>query len=149
VLRDEGFEIDRRDRRRGEVTSRPMVAGQNAEIWRRDSTDMYHRTENMLHKVFLVAVVNITPVGEDGGYTVDVAVERLRSSTPEHDFTRSGYRSGAMTRGGASDIGASGGRPNFDSLGTDESYSHLLSAKIMTLSDEVRWHLSTDPYYTP
>jgi hypothetical protein len=149
VLRDEGFDIDRRDRRRGEVATHPMVAGQNAELWRRDSTDLYHRTENMLHKVFLVAVVTITPVGTSGEYSATVDVERLRSSTPEHDFSRSGYASGVLTPGGASHVGATEGRPNFDSLGTDESYSRQLEARIMLLSEEVRWKLDMNPYYMP
>ncbi len=150
VLRDEGFEIDRWDRRRGEVTTRPMIAGQNGEFWRDDSDDLYHRAENTLHKVFLVAVVDITPHGSEGDYSATVTVERLRSSTPEEDYTQSGYSSSTMTSTGAPYVGLSReGIPNFDSLGMDESYSQILTGRIMRLSDEVRWRLETDPYYTP
>lgn len=131
VLRDHGFEIDRRDRRRGEVTTKPMLARQPLEFWRDDTDEFYQMAENAMHKTFLIAQVEIArlhPESIEFGATVKVI--RVRSSSREQAFEPTIYGRGDLSRIGTEAPTAYDGNPNFAKMGEDEDLATKMEAEI-------------------
>jgi hypothetical protein len=131
VLRDCGFELDRRDRRRGEITTRPMLARQAMEFWRDDSGSFYEMVENSLQKIFLVAQVEITrPDPESSNFYASVKVYRMRSSSREQSFEPIIYGKGGLTWQTPSQPGVRDSRANYVDMGEDPGFARKLEAEI-------------------
>lgn len=131
VLIDYGFDIDRRDRRRGEVTADPMLAMHLFELWRRDAKTGFDYAEGALQKIFIVPRVRIERMSPGSKEFIGtVTVERLRSSTPEKVPHSSWFiERGAPSVGGTGPR-VTGGVPNFVSLGQDEALATRIAADI-------------------
>lgn len=84
VARQYLFKIDRREFRRGLLTTEPMVSKQMFELWRRDSGTAADVTENTLVTVRRTAYFQIDR-NPDGTYTAHpkVLVERLAVVEPK------------------------------------------------------------------
>ena len=65
VLREYRFRIDRRDRRAGVITTRPMLARHWFEFWRRDAVTVRDFLEGSLQTVYRRATVRIQPKKDD------------------------------------------------------------------------------------
>jgi len=90
VLRKYRFEIDRQDRRRGEIVTRPMISRHFFEFWRRDARSEFDLAEGALHTVYVVARVSVTPAERPPGrFVSSVTVHRMRSSLQEAEVTAS------------------------------------------------------------
>lgn len=131
VLIDYGFEIDRRDRRRGEVTTKPMLARHLFELWRRDATTGFDIAEGALHKIYIVASVKIERMSASSDqFIAVVSAERLRSSTPEEQFDSVRFIQRAPPRGSAAGPTVSGSGANFVNLGRDENLEMQIANEI-------------------
>ena len=139
VLRKHGFEIDRRDRRRGEMTTRPMLARQPLEFWRDDTGSSYQMAENAMHKTFLVAQIKIDRLHpESESFSTAVKVIRVRSSDSEKSFEPVIYVRGSLTRVGTQSPTAYDGSPNFAKIGEDEGFAMEIQAEIS--QESIRQH---------
>jgi len=79
VLEKYNFRIDRKDRRAGVITTRPMLARHWFEFWRRDAVTTYDLAEGTLQTVTRRATVRIEPLDEfKGVYQPVVVVEVAR-----------------------------------------------------------------------
>jgi hypothetical protein len=131
VLRECGFELDRRDRRRGEVTTRPMLARQALEFWRDDSRSFYEMVENSTQKIFLVAQVQIErPRPESPDFIASVTVYRLRSSGKEQGFEPVIYGRGGLAWSAPSRPAIQDSHPNYVDMGEDPNFAMKLQAEI-------------------
>ena len=131
VLRECGFEMDRRDRRRGEITTRPMLARQALEFWRDDSGTFYEMVENSMQKIFLVAEVEIDrPMPESPDFTASVTVYRLRSSSREQGFESTIYGRGGLSWRSPDRPGVRDNRQNYVDMGEDPAFAMKLQAEI-------------------
>lgn len=135
VLIDYGFEIDRRDRRRGEVTGKPMVARHGLEFWRRDATTNSDMAEGMLQKIYIVPTVKIDRTPRSASqFQATVIVQRLRSSRPEETPHKARFVSTSPGGGAAGGPRVSGGSANFVHLSRDENLELQLEASILSAS---------------
>ena len=82
VLRNKyDFQIDRRDRRAGVITTHPLLGKQFFEFWRRDTVSAEDLAESSLHTVYRVVLVNIRPVSAGSAiYEPIVKVTAVRSN---------------------------------------------------------------------
>lgn len=79
VLRAYRFEIDRKDRRAGIITTEPMLARHWFEFWRPDAANFFDLLEGSLQTVARYAEVRITPLADrPGEYEPAVSVEVTR-----------------------------------------------------------------------
>ena len=88
VLTDYYFQIDRRDRRAGLVSTYPMTGQYVTEFWRADSVTADDLAESMLQTVRRQASVRI--IGDleaPQGYSATVQVESWRSDRPQKQLT--------------------------------------------------------------
>ena len=79
VLRAYRFEIDRRDRRAGVITTEPMLARHGLEFWRPDAVNLFDLLEGTLQTVMRRAEVRIVPRADaPGRYEPLVTIEVTR-----------------------------------------------------------------------
>ena len=84
VLRKHNFKINLQDRRRGLITTEPLVAKQFFEFWRRDAATTYDLAEGSLQTVYIVATISLTRPDEAApDYVLAVTVDRIRSDKIE------------------------------------------------------------------
>jgi len=134
VLIEYGFEIDRRDRRRAEVTARPMVASHLLELWRRDSTSSYDVIENAMQKIYIVVTVKVERMAPSSNqFMPEVVAQRVRSSTPER-VPHKARMIATSPGGGEEELRVEGGVPNFVPLGRDRGLEIRLAANISAAS---------------
>jgi hypothetical protein len=89
-LKSRGFELDRVDRRQGEIETFPMTSGQWFEFWRHDVTGDYAREESDLQSVQRKVKMKVSPL-KDQKYQLlcEVSVER-READPQEVRTMGG-----------------------------------------------------------
>jgi len=153
VLRRHGFEIDRRDRRRGEITTKPMVSRNLGEFWRDDAAHSYDLVEGALHKIFIVATVRIERLtSESDDFFPTVIVQRLRSSDEEKEMNAA--RVVKSTIPGRPDryetpypgpTVSTSGRPDFVNLGRDANLEDRLANEIVSAEDGFYFELDEAP----
>ena len=84
VLRKHNFKINLQDRRRGVITTEPLVAKHFFEFWRRDAATAYDLAEGSLQTVYIVATISLTrPDETKPDYVLAVTVDRIRSDKIE------------------------------------------------------------------
>ena len=84
VLRDKKFKISLQDRRRGVITTEPLVAKQFFEFWRHDAATSYDLVEGTLQTVYIVATVSLKRADDSQAeYALAVSVDRIRSDQIE------------------------------------------------------------------
>ncbi len=87
VLNRAKFTPDRRDRREGVITTKPITCQQWFEFWRHDAMGPYQWLESSMHTIQRLAVVRIVPKPDPGRYRVSVRVDVFRYSAPERQVT--------------------------------------------------------------
>ncbi len=79
VLRSYNFEIDRRDRRAGIITTRPLLGRHWFEFWRRDAATPWDVMEGTLQTIYRKVQIEIrSDKFNPGRFTPDVKVTVLR-----------------------------------------------------------------------
>jgi hypothetical protein len=83
-LKSRGFELDRVDRRQGEIETFPMTSGQWFEFWRHDVIGDYAREESDLQCIQRKVKVKVSPL-KDEKYQLlcEVSVERREADPQE------------------------------------------------------------------
>lgn len=133
VLRKHFFQLDRRDRQAGIITTFPETTAGGFEFWRPQPTDPYYWWEASLHTIQRRVTVKLA-AAETNAYDVDVQVDRMRYRLEERQITNAGaalrlYGGEAPTYGGQSDRPSETAR--WIALGRDESMEQKLLATIL------------------
>lgn len=89
TLRQHYFDIDRRDRLQGVITTFPETSAHFFELWRPQPEPAYYWAEANLHTIPREVQVTIRPVDEAGTYEMAVEVERYRYSLTERQVDNS------------------------------------------------------------
>jgi hypothetical protein len=89
VLREHFFQLDRRDRQAGLITTFPETTANGFELWRPQPNDPYYWWEANVHTVQRQVTVKLSSTGEASYYDLDVLVERLRHRVEERQITNS------------------------------------------------------------
>lgn len=89
VLRDQGFRIDRVDRRAGVVTTYPETSKHFFEVWRKDVATNYDFWEASLNTIRRTVEIQAAPDLVKGEASVTVKVVRERFSAPDRQFNNS------------------------------------------------------------
>jgi hypothetical protein len=91
VLGEYRFQIDRKDKRAGVITTRPLLGRHGLEFWRRDATTMQELLEGTLQTVYRAATVRIMPDPKrEGGYVALVEVKVSRPGRQETEIVGAG-----------------------------------------------------------
>lgn len=88
-LRKQYFTLDRQDRGEGIITTRAETSASWFELWRPQPEPGYYWWESNIQTIQRQATVTIRPSDLEGGFDVDVQVERLRYSLPERQIDNS------------------------------------------------------------
>ena len=92
VLRDMRFVVDRKDRRFGVVTTRPMIAASAFEPWHPDNTTSDQVAQSTLNYQRRSVRITIEPTDQEApfdDYMLDVAVLQERRQVPHRQLTSS------------------------------------------------------------
>lgn len=89
VLRDQGFRLDRVDRRAGVVTTHPETSQHFFEVWRKDVATAYDFWEASLNTIRRTVEITTQPDLMKGNARLTVKVIRERYSAPERQFNNS------------------------------------------------------------
>jgi len=76
------FEIDRKDRQAGILTTVPTTSANWFELWQPQPEPAYYWAESNTHTIQRQVTIRITPAGGDA-YEIDVQVDRYRYSLEE------------------------------------------------------------------
>ncbi len=87
VLRSNRFQIDRKDRQAGVITTFPETSQNWFEFWRHDVATSYDWAEASLQTTRRWVQVQIKPAHDGHESTVDVQVHKERFHTPERQVT--------------------------------------------------------------
>jgi hypothetical protein len=133
TLRHQFFRLDRQDRTEGILTTVPETSASAFELWRPQPEPAYYWLESNLSTIQRQATVRFRPA-EDGGYEVEVEVQRLRYILPERQVDNSAaalrlYSSLAPTESGQIERASETAR--WLPLGRDEPYEQRLLARIL------------------
>jgi hypothetical protein len=89
VLRDQGFRIDRVDRRAGVVTTHPETSKHFFEVWRKDVANNYDFWEASLNTIRRSVEIQAEPDLVKGEARMTLKVKRERFSAPDRQFNNS------------------------------------------------------------
>ncbi len=89
VLRDQGFRIDRVDRRAGVLTTHPETSKHFFEVWRKDVATGYDLWESSLNTIRRTVEIQTEPDLVKGETHMTVTVKRERLSAPDRQFNNS------------------------------------------------------------
>ncbi|GJM26151.1 MAG: hypothetical protein DHS20C16_25660 [Phycisphaerae bacterium] len=89
VLRDQGFRIDRVDRRAGVVTTYPETSKHFFEVWRKDVATSYDFWEASLNTIRRSVEIQAEPDLAKGETRMTLKVKRERFSAPDRQFNNS------------------------------------------------------------
>lgn len=89
VLRDQGFRIDRLDRRAGVVTTHPETSKHFFEVWRKDVATRYDLWEATFNTIRRTVEIQTEPDLIRGEARMTLTVKRERFSSPDRQFNNS------------------------------------------------------------
>ncbi|HNO80112.1 MAG TPA: hypothetical protein PKN33_18855 [Phycisphaerae bacterium] len=89
VLRDQGFRIDRVDRRAGVVTTHPETSQHFFEVWRNDVATNYDFWEASLNTIRRSVEIQAAPDLAKGEASLTIKVKRERYSALDRQFNNS------------------------------------------------------------
>ena len=87
VLRRYNFQLDRRDRRMGVITTHPITSAQSFEFWRHEVIGSRSQAEADLHTIRRQATIELNPAETKDTVHLAVRVEVFRLSVPERQVT--------------------------------------------------------------
>ena len=134
VLREHFFQLDRRDRQAGIITTSPETTANGFEFWRPQPKDPYYWWEANLHTIQRQVTVKLSPAEGVNAYDVDVQVDRLHHRLEERQITNAAaalrlYSGDAPTFGDPSDKPLESGR--WIPIGRDQPMEQQLLATIL------------------
>ncbi len=133
VLTDYYFQIDRRDRRAGLVSTYPMTGQYVTEFWRKDSVNLDNLTESLLQTIRRQASVRIvSDLEAPQGYSASVEVESWRSNRPQKQLTSTSQGYSLFTiAGNIAVMDTKVQLGNYDvSIGRDEALENRIASAI-------------------
>lgn len=97
ALYNYGFQLDRRDRRGGVISTYPALAAHAGEYWYDNARGSYNLAESTLHRIYKTATLTITTTAERD-YNVAVRVDSRRLSIEKPALTTAGDVRGSIAR---------------------------------------------------
>lgn len=148
ALNNHGFQLDRRDRRGGVISTHPVLAAHAGENWYDNARGRYNLAESTLHSIYKTATLTITTTAEQVCH-VSVRVDSRRLSIEKRPLTTAGDVRGSLTRRRAvytSDRYASGEveSPTFIDLGRDTLLEDTILRQINRGLDKHRSDTASD-----
>lgn len=107
VLRKYNFQVDRQDRRAGIIATKPLLAQEWFEVWRRDGVGAFNYWEGSFQTIYHTAEVRIRPTAPgSASFTAAVQVQTSRTDrvTPAVTNTSDAYSLFVLPGGRLDDV---------------------------------------------
>ena len=148
VLRRYRFEIDRKDRAAGVITTFPETSGHWFEFWRRDTATSYDYLEANLHTVRRSVIANLTPADTPDTYVLGVKVNAERYSAPERQVTDAAAALGVFSSAVPTTAGRLATREQvveWIDLGRDAAMERVLLDRIVAMFGPEAYEFVAEP----